>query len=85
MPGLIGRKLRASAITVSLSKLRRLALMHGVTPAMELVGSSPIDNLARRIAKLSERCASKPLDFLALRRGVRFALWHWPRGRDDDG
>ena len=59
--------------------------MHGVTPAMELVGSSPIDNLARRIAELSETCASKPLDFLALRRGVRFALWHWPRGRDDDG
>ena len=59
--------------------------MHGVTEAMELNQRLSVDNLARRIAKLSERCASKPLDFLALRRGVRFALWHWPRGQDGDG
>jgi hypothetical protein len=35
-PGLFGRKLRASAITSSLSRLCKLALMQGVTPAMEL-------------------------------------------------
>jgi hypothetical protein len=35
-PGLSGRKLRASAIKGSVSKLRRLELMYSVTPAMEL-------------------------------------------------
>jgi hypothetical protein len=54
LPGLFGRELRASAITVALSKFRKSPNTWG-DKEIEFNQLLTIDNLAQRIANLSER------------------------------
>src|SRR5215471_17285874 len=84
LPRIFSKNRRPSALTVSSRSFPGLTLRHGLTQIVELNRLVTICQFGATHCQAVKEYAANALDFLVFRRGVRFALWHWPRGRDNE-